>query len=226
MENTPSTQSNSSSRSRLLEAARELFYDQGYVATTLAQISEKSGVNNGLITYYFKSKRNMAGEIYNMCLMELRNAIAQYLFLHTKEYSMALDVALETRILLEQKFKNPNFLRFCIEYQRERDHFDELNLRRERYYSLQKELINPEISDLDLKLYSVCGIAVTERISEAFAKKYIDCDYEYLKDYVTRTLFTMLQLSEEDIEKLIESSRIWEVKLRFKIGPAFQITRE
>ena len=215
-----------SSRSLLLEAAKELFYEQGFTATTLVQISEKSGVNNGLITYYFKSKANLAGEIFNMCLLELRNAIAQYLFINTKEYSMALDVALETRILLEQKFTNQNFLRFCIEYSKVRDHFAAMNVRRERYYSLQKELINPAISDLDLKLYSVCGIAVTERISEAVAMKYIDCELEYLKDYVTRTLFTMLQLSDAEIEDLIQESRIWERELHFKIGPAFQILRE
>ena len=225
MENT-STQSTASSRDRLFQAARELFYEQGYTATTLAQISERSGVNNGLITYYFKSKRNLAGAIYNMCLMELRSMIAQHLFLSTKEYSMALDVALETRILLAQKFENPAFLRFCIEYQRERLHFAAINPRRERYYGLQKELINPSISDLDLKLYSVCGIAVTERISEAYAAKYIDCDLDYLKDYVIRTLFTMLQLSNAEIDALIEDSRLWERELHFKIGPAFQITRE
>ena len=39
MENT-STQSTASSRDRLFQAARELFYEQGYTATTLAQISE------------------------------------------------------------------------------------------------------------------------------------------------------------------------------------------
>ena len=50
MESTETSRSKPSSRERLLEAARQLFYEQGYNATTLAQISEKSGVNNGLIT--------------------------------------------------------------------------------------------------------------------------------------------------------------------------------
>ena len=216
-----------SSRNRLLKAARELFYEQGYTATTFSQLSEKSGVNNGLITYYFKSKAKLAGEIFTVCLMELRSAISQYLFVNTREYSMALDVALENRVLLEQKVKNPKFLRFCIEYSKEWDHFNpQTDNRRNRYYMLQRELINPDISDLDLKLYSVCGIAVTERISEAIATKYIDCDLEYLKDYVTRTLFTMLQLPAAEIETLIQESRVWEVKLHFRIGPAFRVLQE
>ena len=200
-----------------------MFYDQGYTATTLAQISEKSGVNNGLITYYFGSKSNLASEIYNMCLMELRNEISQHLFLHTKEYSMALGIAVETRVLLAQKFENPNFLRFCNEYQKDRVHFVSVNPRRERYYSLQKELINPNISDLDLKLYSVCGIAVVESIAEAYEKRYLDCDIDYLKDYVTHTLFTMLQLPENEMQRLIQESRNWEEKLHFKVGPGFRV---
>ena len=101
-----------SSRERLLEAARTLFYEQGYTATTLAQISRKSGVNNGLITYYFGAKNSLAREIYNLYLTDLRNYISRQLFLGTKAYTMAMNVAVETRIMLSQKFENPNFLRF------------------------------------------------------------------------------------------------------------------
>lgn len=225
MENTAINRQNPS-RLRLIEAARELFYDQGYTATTLAQISEKSGVNNGLINYYFKTKSNLAREIYNMCLMELRNEISRHLFLRTKKYSMALDIAIESRVLLAQKFENPNFLRFCNEYQKDSIHYIEINNRRERYYSLQKELINPEISDIDLKLYSVCGIAVTKSISEAYEKKYLDCDIAYLKDYVTRTLFFMLQIPDRETEEIIVEAREWEKRLQFKIGPRFIVSAD
>ena len=203
-----------------------LFYDQGYTATTLAQISEKSGVNNGLITYYFGTKSKLAGEIYNMCLMDLRNEISKHLFLHTKQYSMALGIAVENRVLLAQKFDNPNFLRFTNEYQKDSVHYMSVNERRERYYDLQKELINPNISDIDLRLYSVCGIAVVRSITEAYEKKYLTCDINYLKIYVIRTLFTMLQLPDADIERLTEESRIWEEQLHFKVGPGFHVSAE
>ena len=225
MEKNSSAHSNHSSRRRLLEAARELFYEQGYVATTLAQISEKSGVNNGLITYYFKSKGKLAGEIFKECVLDLRNAITRNLLIRTKEYNMALEVALETRILLDQKLKNPKFLRFCNEYLKARDLFIPGGTQREQYYRMQKELINPNISDVDLKLYFVCGIAVTERVAEAYAANYIDCAPEYLKDYVTRALFTMLQLPKDEIDGLIHQSRQWESELRFTIGHSFQVSQ-
>ncbi len=46
-------------RDRLIEAARELFYVQGYEATSVAEILEKAQVNSGSLYYYFKSKDDL-----------------------------------------------------------------------------------------------------------------------------------------------------------------------
>ena len=48
-----------STRDRLIEAARELFYVNGYEATSVAEILEKAGVNSGSLYYQFKSKENL-----------------------------------------------------------------------------------------------------------------------------------------------------------------------
>lgn len=223
MENKEISRGKPSSRDRLLETARQLFYDQGYNATTLAQISDKSGVNNGLITYYFGTKNNLAQEIYNLFLMNIRSEISMRLFEKKKEFNMALNIAVENRMLLTQKFENPNLLRFYNEYQRGSDAFGKSNPRRERYYELQKEFINPDISDDDLKLYSVCGISMIRSMVDAYEKGYLKMDLEYIKDYAVRFLFTMLHLQEPQILSLIEESRYWESQLNIHVGPDFGI---
>lgn len=223
MENKETSRGKPSSRDRLLETARQLFYDQGYNATTLAQISDKSGVNNGLITYYFGTKNNLAQEIYNLFLMNIRSEISMRLFEKKKEFNMALNIAVENRMLLTQKFENPNLLRFYNEYQRGSDAFGKSNPRRERYYELQKEFINPDISDDDLKLYSVCGISMIRSMVDAYEKGYLKMDLEYIKDYAVRFLFTMLHLQEPQILSLIEESRYWESQLNIHVGPNFEI---
>lgn len=48
-----------SSRQRLIEAARELFWLQGYETTTVAEILEKAEVNSGSLYYHFKSKEDL-----------------------------------------------------------------------------------------------------------------------------------------------------------------------
>ena len=223
MENAGQRGEKPSSRDLLLETARTLFYDQGYTATTLAQISRISGVNNGLITYYFGTKNNLARDIYNLYLTDLRNYISRRLFLNTKAYSMALNVAVETRIMLKQKFENPNLLRFFTEYRGDNAPFVNPFDRRERWYELQREMINPGLSDMDLKLYSVCGIAVVGRIAEAYHAGYLGDDTEYLKDYAVRALLTMLRMPEAEIEDVLARSRRWEPELYVPVLEGFRL---
>lgn len=49
----------SSARERLIAAAMELFWVQGYEATSVAEILEKAEVNSGSLYYYFKSKEDL-----------------------------------------------------------------------------------------------------------------------------------------------------------------------
>ncbi len=46
-------------RDRLIDAARELIWVQGYEATSVAEILKKAEVNSGSLYYYFKSKENL-----------------------------------------------------------------------------------------------------------------------------------------------------------------------
>ncbi len=226
MEEMASGGQNLTSREKLLEAARELFYEQGYAATTLAQISKNSGVNNGLITYYFGSKSKLASEIYNQFLKSVRDEISLQLFTRRKEFNMELGMAVEQRILLAQKFENPYLLRFCNEYQKERDYFSTPNERRERYYELQRELISPELSDMELKMYEVCGIAIVRSITSAYEKGYLGNNLEFIKDYVVQSLLNMLQLNPYRIGALVKESGHWERELNIKVGHCFSVYSE
>jgi len=57
-------------RSRLLEAAMELFVLQGYAATGLAQIARKAGVLPGSLYYFFPTKEDLL-----IATLELRKAL-------------------------------------------------------------------------------------------------------------------------------------------------------
>ncbi len=43
-------------RERVVDAARQLFWEQGYEATSLARIAEASGANPGSVYYFFRTK--------------------------------------------------------------------------------------------------------------------------------------------------------------------------
>lgn len=46
-------------RDRIVEAARELFYLNGFNATSMADILKKAGANSGSLYYFFKSKDDL-----------------------------------------------------------------------------------------------------------------------------------------------------------------------
>lgn len=46
----------SETRDRIVDSARQLFWEQGYESTTLAEIAERSGAMPGSIYYFFKTK--------------------------------------------------------------------------------------------------------------------------------------------------------------------------
>lgn len=226
MEKEVPNRKNTENRQKLIEAAKELFYDQGYDATTLAQISEKSGVNNGLITYYFGSKFNLANEIYTAFMLEMRNVIAQRIYEVKKDYSLELGIGVEQRVMMEVRINNEKLMRFYEEYIKSSgdSQTGEASSKREHYYQLQKRLINPSISDVDLALYEICGLRVVRAITEAYAHGRFDCDAEYVEDYALNLLYGMLQLPPLQINALIEESRSLQRLLGIKVGPKFTVS--
>lgn len=52
-----------SSKQKILTAAMELFFEQGYENTTTRQIIQKAGVLNGSLYYFFKGKENILESI-------------------------------------------------------------------------------------------------------------------------------------------------------------------
>lgn len=52
-----------STRTRLLEAAGEIFADHGFSATTIQMISQRADANIAAVNYYFGSKENLYHEV-------------------------------------------------------------------------------------------------------------------------------------------------------------------
>lgn len=66
---------------KILEAAREEFMVNGYSGCRMRSISEKAGINKGLLHYYFKSKDALFMQVFDATFQELmsglRNAFEQ-----------------------------------------------------------------------------------------------------------------------------------------------------
>jgi TetR/AcrR family transcriptional regulator, transcriptional repressor for nem operon len=55
----PTAAGRTSTRLRLIDAARELFWDKGYEATSLGDVVKRAKANPGSLYYFFKSKEDL-----------------------------------------------------------------------------------------------------------------------------------------------------------------------
>lgn len=65
-------------RKRLIQAAKKLFTEKGYQATTLAMIATESDVPLGNVYYYFKSKEAFMDAVINTMDFDLQQQINTY----------------------------------------------------------------------------------------------------------------------------------------------------
>lgn len=71
----PSERDAERSRGAILDAAEQLFADQGYEATTLAHVGRQAGVSRGTPGYFFGAKADLYRAVLERCLNQVRLAV-------------------------------------------------------------------------------------------------------------------------------------------------------
>src|SRR5262249_42625595 len=65
-------------RERLIEAAKEAFYQQGFAPTTLADIAARARVPLGNVYYYFRTREELLAAVITTHLREIRAQFARW----------------------------------------------------------------------------------------------------------------------------------------------------
>src|SRR5215510_9422808 len=68
-----------SPRERILDAATELFADEGYDAVGVERLRARAGVSNGSFFHLFAAKEDLAAELLVACVIEYQAAIIRAL---------------------------------------------------------------------------------------------------------------------------------------------------
>ena len=95
-------------KKQILDTAEELFADNGYAATSIRSIAEKSGVNPALVHYYFRNKKQLLQNVLERVLEPMGLAIA--------ELKSGPGASPETisRLLVSMAARHPNIPRLLI----------------------------------------------------------------------------------------------------------------
>ncbi|MFZ7130877.1 MAG: TetR/AcrR family transcriptional regulator [Eubacteriales bacterium] len=194
----------------ILETAKKIFYEKGYLETTITEICKITNVKLGTFTYYFKTKEALVEEIYAEYLMKHytyfsnneqrntdsleKNVVATFCY-----YKIILDNANNTRFHYEVlmnlsifTFLSKNLRRIYSNFVRDFDlDIDELELtrissadlgvRRELTLEyIEKEMFESPL-DLCITIYTMMGRLF--KIKEDIMQSYIKKAIEYIEKH-------------------------------------------
>jgi len=66
----------SNTEQQIMEAAEELFLNKGFALTTTTEIARKVGCNQALVHYYFRTKENLFGKLFEKKFILFTSAIS------------------------------------------------------------------------------------------------------------------------------------------------------
>ncbi|MCZ6757767.1 MAG: TetR/AcrR family transcriptional regulator [Bacteroidetes bacterium] len=101
-------------RSRILEAALRVFSDNGFAAAGTREIANQAGVNQGLITYHFKSKDILWREAANKIFSEARTTVVEEVLRNADVDKRTLQKNM-VKAYVRFVAKRPELLRFMVE---------------------------------------------------------------------------------------------------------------
>ncbi|MDO4287990.1 MAG: TetR/AcrR family transcriptional regulator [Eubacterium sp.] len=159
-----------STKKRILETAKTLFYRNGYLSTTFAEICKVSNVNPGTFTYHFGSKRKIALNINKEILLHFTD-ISETLFPTEDELQQVmLSFALDFKFL----FQDSPYRRFSAQLSSE---------------ALYDDLVEDYIKFVP-KAYSITRKNLNEKQSDFFFAAFMGMD-SYIKTYIDRHIDTL-----------------------------------
>jgi AcrR family transcriptional regulator len=101
-------------RGKILEAALRVFSDRGFAAAGTREIANQAGVNQGLITYHFKSKDILWREAANRIFSEARATVVEEVLRNADADQRTLQKNM-VKAYVRFVARRPELLRFMVE---------------------------------------------------------------------------------------------------------------
>ena len=99
-------------KERILASAKELFYEQGYDATTIQQIADRSGTTLGSMTYHFATKSTFVDQLFDDYFANINTAIQKYQYEPWNSFEAHFKL---TMVYYNNLLSDPNTQRFYYE---------------------------------------------------------------------------------------------------------------
>ena len=190
-------------KNSIVEASRELFYNNGYRNTTMRQIAKGAECGLGLMTYYFKSKADIAAIIYTAIRTELHEKLKPiYSYDENPKLHIIINAMIDLFLILTNKQYGTFYNEICYEESVIRRQKGSIMQLMNRYasmsHSTDAKLHNYKY-DLDLHIL----LAIKPQIVFAFHNSHTDIPVKFAIEYFINKYLYILG---EDVNKIKELS--------------------
>ena len=189
------TNNNEDLEKKIIEAAKELFIENGFAETSMSDIAAKVGINRPALHYYFRTKDKMFQAVFGNIILSFIPKIHDIIIQQDKPVSESIGEIVDAyyKVFTE----NPCLPLFMVrEMHRDMNHLSTTikELRLEQYLHKIMDVLQEEMNDGRLKTVPF----LTKNLSASFFLEKDDSFEDILvqwKPYIVRQMETLLVAS-------------------------------
>jgi AcrR family transcriptional regulator len=197
---TPRSSKGARTRARLLDAAKEIFEEDGFLNARISDISERAGLSHGSFYHYFESKEQIFHEVAELVHDRLGAPMGDVILLPGSELSPYGRLRAAIRQHFESYRAEAKFIGLIEQVSRYDERVGELMLARHRQYSDQvkvsiEQMQRRGLADktLDPELTAAAIDSMTGRFAELWlVQGALDADFDTAADQMAAMVANIL----------------------------------
>jgi len=201
-QNGPRSRKGEQTRARLLDAAKEIFEDNGFLEARISDIAERAGLSHGAFYHYFDSKEQIFREIAEMLDDELAEPMDSVILSQSSSADPHERLQMALRQHLEHYRDEARIMGVIEQVARYDDHVAAVRSARNRLHREQMErsirgMQKRGIADstLDPKITAAALGTMVERFAEmALAQGQLSCKLDDAADTLATLFVNALQM--------------------------------
>jgi AcrR family transcriptional regulator len=201
----PRSRKGTLTRARLLEAAKEIFEEDGFLEARISDIAERAGLSHGSFYHYFESKEEIFRQIAESVDDQLSAPMDTVIFDTSSAATPHERIREALRRHVESYRQEAQIIGVIEEVSRYDEHVGTLRMERHQRYQQQvatsiRQLQQHGLADPDLDPKVTAAIlgAMTNRFLEMWlVEGFLNCGFNKAVDQMSRVLINALGLKPE-----------------------------
>jgi AcrR family transcriptional regulator len=210
-------------KKNIFYSSKRLFYEKGYYATSIGNISEAANVNRALLSYYFENKSNLAQEVVNQFSDRVFDKLKQETDQKYGSINPLVMLVVSTKVFTSFRRFNESYRRFIKEVALENIVMVRNTNQEPKTYGYLDSVYNMKFSSIDKQIYQNSFTSIVRGLMISHSDGYIDCSHEYIAEKQCEMYFKILGLEKSIIDDTLQEAKFIYDNINIKMEKNFSI---